>query len=238
MIKAVITLFIIAIVAVATTSTFFPTLLLSEQFSTPCEAILARAFDSAQVTTTLSSNVVGATSSSYTGLYGQPVMFSLPGANNMNLMMLADGTPGFASKPYNFFMEYNKPNPKFTIANRVPGVVYLTDYFFIKTSDSKYITKLPNDYRYTMTNDASAATPFYLFQKHSMYYNHNHDGYIYAEKNDVDDGLRYMHAIVTNIHGPGQDIQQNGWQWKPTSDQNHFVDNTQSQWNTFTYTLS
>ena len=177
----------------------------------------------------------------YTGQYGQSVVITLPGANNRNLVMLSDGTPGFStrSSPY-FTMEYHKPNPNYTVPNRIPDVVYLTDYFFIKTLDTReYVTKLPKDYRYTMTTDRGSATPFYLFQKHSMYYNHDAAGYTWAEKNDSDDGLRYLRAIVTNINGPNQDIMQNGWQWKTTSpDYNHFVDNSQSQWNDFTYVLS
>ena len=196
----------------------------------PCDSIVAAAF-----------STTPSYPPSYTGRYDQLVVFTLPGADNRNLIMRSDGTPGFSTnRSHAFVLEYVGPNPDYTIMDRQSGVVYLTDYFRIKDPTSgAYVTKAADSYRFTMTAEASVATTFYLFQKHSMYYNHDAGGMTLAEKNSIDDSLRYLHALVTNKNGPDQDLENNGWQWKTDSpDFDHFVCNSQSQWNTFTWTLS
>ena len=173
--------------------------------------------DSIKATPLTSESAYAAPISTYTGEYGQSVMIVLP-QGDVNLRVLDDGTLGFGKQTFYFIMEFAGGNPGFAIENRKPKVVYLTDYFFIKTHDGMYVTILKNQYNYTLTNNVSLATTFYLFQKHSN--NYSNGGKTAPERNMNDDGLRFLVVKDGDDH--------NGLQWdraKPNF--NRFVNNAQ-----------
>jgi hypothetical protein len=196
----------------------------------PCDSIAAEAFPT-DVTE------IGGT---YTGMYGQDVKFRLPGKDDW-VIKIKDDIPVFSrvmEEAHKFRLEFKIAGPK-AVPSREQGKVYLTDRFFIKTSRGKYLQKKVDDLHFTLTDNKDTAATFYLFQKHSKSTNlEGGAGEVFAEKNDKDDDLRYLHAIVPTKRGRYDDLDHIGVQWK-TGNENYLrlVVDSQSQWETFTYTL-